>query len=592
MNLPHVGPKLAFSEQLHSDKYRLPNEDFRGGVTRTCASLKDDDTHFHALRPIVMDMRFMFAGRIQAAMGAPRMVTPYNCYVSGTIMDSFVDGDGSIMQRAAEAAQTMRMGGGIGYNFSTLRPSGDLIRGVMSHTDGPMAFLPIFDAVCKATSSAGNRRGAQMGVMQIDHPDIEAFILAKQAIGKLEGFNLSIAVTDKFMEHLVSGKPFPLTWGGNVYREVDPRALWEMVMRATWDWGEPGVLFIDTINKQNNLYYCETIAATNPCGEQPLPPFGACLLGSYNLVKYVKRDASGNFYFDWDQFEVDIPPVVRAMDNVIDRALYPLPQQKIEAQSKRRMGLGITGLANAGEALGFRYGSQDFIDFELQVMECLRDGAYLASINLAKEKGSFELFDCDLYLAGEHIQTLPQHIQDGIRKHGIRNSHLISIAPTGTISFCADYISSAIEPVFGFEVHDREGAVVGLSYEGQRKVRMPSGEVIVDVSDYGWREFGVEGKMAQDVTAQEHIDVLIAASALSDSAVSKTINIDGSMPWETFKNIYQQVWERGGKGCTTFNSDGKRMGILLGKESSAELEPEKAGGTCEIDLATGRRDCS
>lgn len=577
-----IGPTLKFSDHLHKTKYRLPNENFREAVNRLASGLKDDDEHFYAFRDPVLNMRFMAAGRIQAAIGAPHQVTPYNCYVSGKIEDSFIEGEGSIMQRAGEAAQTMRMGGGIGYDFSPLRPNGELIRGVMSRTRGPMAFLPIFNAVCEATSSAGNRRGAQMGVLRIDHPDIEEFIHLKQQINALNGFNLSIAVTDEFMECLAAGKPFPLKWGGRVFREVDPFALWEMIMRGTWDYAEPGVLFIDTINRMNNLYYCEEITATNPCGEQPLPAFGACLLGSFNLARYITGSLVGDYSFDWELFTSDIPPVVRAMDNVIDRALYPLPQQKMEAISKRRMGLGITGLANAAEALGFMYGSPAFLDFELQVLEVLRNETYLASSQLAAEKGSFPKYDQDLYLAGEFTKTLPDHVRAAIKKNGIRNSHLTSIAPTGTISFCADYVSSGIESVF--------------EYEGQRLVNMEGGQVQVEVSDFGFREFGVKGKLSSDVTAQEHIDVLAAASALVDSAVSKTCNVDGSMPWDDFKNLYTQAWERECKGCTTFNKDGKRMGILLGKEDKVEVETlvpkEEDTQACFIDFNTGRRECS
>ncbi len=565
------GPQLLFSDTLHQDKYRLPNESFRESINRSAAALKDDEEHFRQLRPILLDMRFMFGGRIQAAMGSPKAVTPYNCFVSGTIEDSFVDGDGSIMQRAAEAAQTMRLGGGIGYDFSPLRPNGDLIRGVMSRTDGPMAFLPIFNAVCQATSSAGNRRGAQMGVLRIDHPDIEEFIRIKQTTGVLEGFNLSIAVTDDFMECLAEGRLFQLKWGGKVYREVDPAALWEMVMRSTWDWGEPGVLFIDTINRFNNLWYCETLAATNPCGEQPLPPFGACLLGSYNLVKYIEVTPHG-YKFNWVKFQANIPPIVRALDNVIDRARYPLPEQKLEAVSKRRIGIGITGLANAAEALGLPYATPGFIEFELQILEVLRTGAYLASTQLAHEKGVFPKYNRDCYLSGEHIKTLPDYVRAEIYKNGMRNSHLLSIAPTGTISFCADYVSSAIEPVF--------------KYEDQRLVLMPSGQIEVDVSDYGFREFKVEGRLARDVTAQEHIDVLAAAAALVDSAVAKTCNVNGSMSWEDFKGLYVQAWERGCKGCTTFNEDGKRAGIL------SKAKVDKIESACSIDPASGRRECS
>lgn len=560
-----MGSRLEFSDRLHAQKYRLPGEDFRESMNRVAYAMKDTDAHYRAMRNILLNMRFAPGGRIQAAMGAPKSVTAYNCFVSGTINDSFVDGEGSIMQRASEAAQTMRMGGGIGYDFSTLRPKGDLIKGVGATTDGPMAFLPIFDAICKATSSSGNRRGAQMGVMRIDHPDIEAFVRAKQALGVLEGFNLSIAVTDEFMECLQSGSPFSLRFNGKEYGRVDPRALWEAIMRSTWDWGDPGVLFIDTINRMNNLWYCEEITSTNPCAEQPLPPFGACLLGSFNLTKYI--DTTG---FNWPQMYRDIQHVTRAMDNVIDISKYPLPQQAMEAKSKRRMGLGITGLANAAEILGHPYGSAGFLNFEKKVLQCLLNGAYIASVDLAKEKGPFPLFDRDKYLQSKFISKLPFDIQEAIYKHGIRNSHLTSIAPTGTISFCMDYISSGIEPVF--------------QYESTRMVNMPEGQMQVNVSDYAYREYGVHGVLTKDVTAKDHIHILAVASEYVDSAVSKTINVDGDMPWEDFKNVYMDAWRRGCKGCTTFNSDGKKMGILMGKTK------DKAW-TCDIDPNTGQKEC-
>ena len=582
MTTTHYGPTNPFSERLHAEKYRLEGETFRDCMNRGASALKDSDEHFQAYRDIALNMRFMPAGRIQAAMGSPKAVTPYNCFVSGTIHDSFTHGEGSIMQRASESASTMRMGGGIGYDFSTLRPSGDLIRGVQALTDGPLAFMPIFDAVCRATSSAGNRRGAQMGVLRIDHPDIFSFISIKHDLTKLTGFNLSVAVTDEFMECLKSGKGFDLVWGGKTYDTVDAAALWEMLMRSTWDYAEPGVLFIDAINRQNNLWYCETIAATNPCGEQPLPPFGACLLGSFNLSKYIIPKTSvspdNSWDFDWALFKQDIPIVVRAMDNVVDRASYPLPEQETEAKNKRRMGLGVTALANAAEALGHPYGSPGFLEFEQRVLTVLRDEAYLASADLAGEKGSFPLYNAELYLQGNFVKGLPAHVQEAIKAKGIRNSHLTSIAPTGTISFCADYVSSGIEPVF--------------EYEGERVVIMPDGQETVKVSDYGVEHFGVKGKLANQVTAQEHVDVLVTAALLVDSAVSKTCNVDGSMPWEDFKGIYEQVWERGGKGCTTFNSDGKRMGILLkAAEAAAESEKPEEGLSCSIDPQTGRKSC-
>lgn len=590
------GPTNTFSERLHADKYRLPGETFRDAMNRVAAALKDSDAHFREFRDVLLDMRFMPAGRVQAAMGAPKAVTPYNCFVSGTIGDSFThEGDASIMGRATQAAATMRMGGGIGYDFSTLRPRGETIKGVQSKTDGPLAFMPIFDAVCGATSSAGNRRGAQMGVLRVDHPDIMAFISAKHDLSKLLGFNVSVAATDTFMEAVQAGTGYDLVWGGRVYDTVDAGAVWEALMRSTWDYAEPGVLFIDTINRMNNLWYCETIAATNPCGEQPLPPFGACLLGSFNLTRYLRPKTvlhanAARFELDLEALARDVRPVVRALDNVVDRASYPLPEQAREARSKRRMGLGVTGLANALEACGHPYGSRGFLELEALVLCVLRDEAYLASAELAAEKGAFELYDSERYLAGGFIATLPSHVQKAIERHGIRNSHLTSIAPTGTISFCADYVSSSIEPVFGFETHYDDGGVE-YSYEGRREVVMPDGKIEVDVADYGFDRLGVRGKFAQHVTAREHVDVLVTAATRVDSAVSKTCNVDGQMPWEDFKGIYTRVWEEGGKGCTTFNKDGLRAGIFKPKRVKRGERSEVAQGqTCEIG-PDGRRSC-
>lgn len=604
------GPQVPYSQELHSQKYRGSGESFREAMNRIAAALKDDDQHFADFRDALLGMRFLPAGRIQSAMGSTRQVTPYNCYVSGTINDSFVDGEGSIMVRAAEAAATMRMGGGIGYDFSTLRPRGDLIRKLQSPSSGPISFMHIFDAICKCVASSGHRRGAQMGVMRVDHPDIEEFIHAKQPgkdvqplwdlvaelpegaqkqqlimslqqTLKLTGFNVSVAITDKFMECVASGEPFPLTFEGRTYREVDARALWDAIMRGTWDWAEPGVLFIDAINRMNNLWYCETIAATNPCGEQPLPPYGACLLGSFNLVKYIFKDGAGRYAFDWDQYREDIPQVVRAMDNVVDRAIYPLPQQKQEAKDKRRMGLGITGLANAAEALGHEYGSPAFLAFEAEVLDTLRDESYLASAHIAKVKGSFPKFDKDKYLQGQFIKTLREDVRDAIAKYGIRNSHLTSIAPTGTISLCADNVSSGIEPVF--------------AYSFDRTVIEFSGPRVETVEDYGARVFGVRGKACSRVTVQEHVAALTVAAQRVDSAVSKTCNVPSDISWEDFKNVYVSAWEGGAKGCTTFRLGGKRSGILVvkddGGEPEADAPAEEPASQCRIDPATGRREC-
>lgn len=578
-----MGPQTRVGEYFHAMKHRQAGEDFREANNRVASALKDSDEHYHATREITGTQRFMFAGRIQSAMGSSRATTPYNCYVSGKIEDSFVHGDGNIMDRAKEAAATMRMGGGIGYDFSSLRPKGDVIRKLQSHSSGPVSFMGIFDAVCKCVASSGHRRGAQMGVLRVDHPDIEEFIHAKQNTSALTGFNISIAVTDEFMLAVKNKAQFPLRWGGEVYREVDAEALWESIMRSAWDWAEPGVLFIDTINRMNNLWYCETIAATNPCGEQPLPPFGACLLGSFNLAKYVRPVTalikSKAWMFDWDQLKADIPHIVRAMDNVVDRAKYPLPQQKAEAVNKRRMGIGVTGVANAMEAQGLPYGSAGALEWLERVLRTIAVESYRASALLAKEKGAFPLYDAEKYLQGEFIKKLPEDVRDLIREHGIRNSHLTSIAPTGTISLGADNVSSGIEPVFDLVT--------------ARPVNTPSGVEMVEVEDYGLREFGVSGRTANQVTAQEHIGTLVVAQRWVDSAVSKTCNMDSSMPWEDFKALYMSAWEGGAKGCTVFNMDGKRMALLTGKAAKepAKLEEVTEGAACAIDPITGRSEC-
>ena len=377
----YEGPSMSLSQEIDAMKYRQNGEDFHDKVQRIAGALKDTEEHESDLLDILGNQRFLPAGRVQSAIGGNRITTSFNCFVSGEVEDSM----NSIMEKASEAAETMRRGGGIGYDFSKIRPRGDRIKSLDSQSSGPVSFMAIFDAVCQTIASSGHRRGAQMGVMRIDHPDIEDFITAKRNSDRLTGFNISVGVTDKFMKCLSGNSDyfdsvgrhfldaegnsyaFPLEFEGKQYRVVDARELWDQIMQSTWDWAEPGVLFIDKINEMNNLFYCETIAATNPCGEQPLPPYGACLLGSFNLTKYVKNRFEGlptsfhkadcpSVHFDFTQFKKDIPQVVRAMDNVVDRTIYPLKAQSDEAKNKRRMGLGVTGLANAGEMLGMPYG--------------------------------------------------------------------------------------------------------------------------------------------------------------------------------------------------------------------------------------------
>lgn len=579
-----IGPALSFSEQIHAMKYRGKGETFKEAMSRVADALKDNDEHFLQFKEILYDMRFLPAGRVQSAMGAPRTVTPYNCFVSGTIEDSM----DSIMDRAKEAANTMRLGGGIGYDFSTLRPRGTLISSLDSRSSGPVSFMRIFDAVCKTIASAGHRRGAQMGVLRVDHPDIEEFVTAKANATELTDFNISVGVTEEFMDAVIDDTDFNLVFEGRKYKTVKARHLWDKILRTTWDWAEPGILFIDRINKKNNLWYCEEIAATNPCGEQPLPPNGACLLGSFNLVKYIKKYEYGSpdYYFDYDQFQHDIPPVVRAMDNVVDRATYPLPQQREEALSKRRMGLGVTGLANAIEALGYPYGSDEFLAEMESIFTTLRNTVYESSVSLAIEKGPFPLFEPDYY-GGTFFDTLPAYIREDIEKYGIRNSHLLSIAPTGTISISADNVSSGIEPVF--------------SLQFDRTVQTFDGPQVVTVQDYGYRVFGIKGKTADELDVMDHIKVLNLASKYIDSACSKTCNVGDDVTWEKFKDVYMQAYLGGASGCTTFRAAGKRFGILnasavedVAEEPVVEEDSfvnEQEGGACYYDPATGIRSC-
>ena len=835
------GPREPVSQKLHEMKYRMKGEGFRDAMNRIASVLSDNDPHFKEFREILLDMRFLPAGRIQSAIGSSRRVTALNCFVSGVLEDNLVTGlengaffkEGGIMARATEAAQTMRLGGGIGYDFclapgtkvltadlthknvedlkegetliafpeedlnlqkttyctstvesnirikrrcrkivtdkgtivasdehlfvarqkheglkeshgkrkgegfdwfstdwlvpgdeiafttepwetqddfesgwmsgfldgegwctrfvgfgqnrgpvldkaveylernninyrvndragtklssiactgkweglkllgmtrpirlikkaeslwrgkklcgshslpakilsiellgeetvwatktstgtliangflshnSTLRPRGDRIKSMDTSASGPVSFMDIFDSVCRTIASAGHRRGAQMAVLRCDHPDIEEFIYAKQNTEHLKGFNISVGVTDEFMKAVLEGKPFDLKWDGEVYKTVEASTLWEQIMRSTWDYAEPGVLFLDTINRLNNLWYCETISASNPCAEQPLPPYGACLLGSFNLTAYISleeayEDEEGfmvGYSFNWEQFIKDIPPVVRAMDNVIDNTIYPLKEQEIEAKNKRRMGLGITGLANAGEALGYPYGSPAFIEFEGKILKALLEAAYTTSALLAKEKGQFPWYD-ERYLKGEFVKRLEPDTVALIKRFGMRNSHLTSIAPTGTISLCADNVSSGLEPVFDYKI--------------ERTILDFTGPKHYTVRDYGYNSFGIAGKRASECSADEHMGVLIEAYKYVDSAVSKTCNVNPEMPWEDFKAIYQRAWENDYKGCTTFNIGGKRMGIMKGVE---EKEEKPNGEACHFDPETGGKTC-
>lgn len=570
-----TGMVTSFSDKLHAEKYRGPGESFRHSMLRIASTLSDNKEHFGALKELLVEQRFLPAGRIQAAIGSTKAITAYNCFVSGTIGDSYTEGSSSIMSRAREAAITMRQGGGIGYDFSTLRPRGALIKKLQSRSSGPVPFMEIFDAVCRATSSSGHRRGAQMGILRVDHPDIEEFIHAKQNNHRLTGFNISVAITDEFMQAVIADTDFTLRFDNTNYRTVHARTLWNALMRSTYDWAEPGVIFIDRINEMNNLWYCEQIRATNPCGEQPLPPFGACLLGSFNLTQYLSGpNIEGKYTFDWEKFYLDIPYVVRAMDNIVDHAKYPLAEQEDEAISKRRMGLGVTGVANAIEAMGYPYGTTNFCDVLGIILGGLRDTAYRASIKLAQEKGAFPLFNADKYLSSGFAQTLPEDVREDIAKYGIRNSHLLSIAPTGTISLCADNVSSGIEPVFAHKV-----TRTLIEFDGPKTY---------DLEDYGVRYLNTKGRTISDISAQEHLRVLSTASRYVDSAVSKTCNVPEDYSWEDFRDLYISAWREGCKGCTTYRIGSKRGAVL---QETEEPSVDETASSCEVDPVTGIRSC-
>ncbi len=509
--------------------------------------------------------KFLPAGRILAGAGTGRAVTLFNCFVMGTITDS-MDG---IFSALREAALTLQQGGGIGYDFSTLRPKGALVKGVGADASGPVSFMEVWDAMCRTIMSAGSRRGAMMATLRVDHPDIEDFIAAKRTPGRLSNFNLSVLVSDAFMAAVKADADWDLAFGGKVYRTVKARALWERIMRSTYDYAEPGVIFIDRINGQNNLAYCESIAATNPCGEQPLPPYGACLLGSINLAKLVRHPFDNDAALDMAELERLVGTAIRMMDNAIDVSRFPLAEQQAEAKAKRRIGLGVTGLADALIFCRVRYGSPESIQLIKTWLAAISHAAYRASMELAREKGAFPLFDAREYLARPHIAALPDDIRDGIARFGIRNALLTSIAPTGTISLFADNVSSGIEPVFAF------------SYT--RKVTQADGSKTAEiVSDYAVRAFQArfgEGAAlpayfvtAQTLTPSDHLAVQAAAQPFIDSAISKTINVPASIAFDEFAHVYLEAYDSGCKGCTTYRPNDVTGSVLSVEEHAIPAE--------------------
>ncbi|MFZ9019055.1 MAG: adenosylcobalamin-dependent ribonucleoside-diphosphate reductase, partial [Paracoccaceae bacterium] len=520
--------------------------------------------------------KFLPAGRITAGAGTGRQVTLFNCFVMGTIPDDM----GGIFEMLKEAALTMQQGGGIGYDFSTIRPKGALVRGVAADASGPLSFMDVWDAMCRTIMSAGSRRGAMMATLRCDHPDIEDFITAKSDAARLRMFNMSVLITDPFMEAVKEDADWHLIFEGKTFKTVSARGLWDQIMQATYDYAEPGVIFIDRINNANNLNYCETIAATNPCGEQPLPPYGACLLGSINLARLVVDPFEGTAQLDEELLKGLVATAVRMMDNTVDASKFPLEAQAREAENKRRIGLGVTGLADALLMVGVRYGSKEAAELTEKWLHQVARASYLASVDLAKEKGAFPLFDAGPYLASGTMVGMDADVRDAIKAHGIRNALLTSIAPTGTISLYAGNVSSGIEPVF--------------AYSYTRKVLQKDGsrteEEVTDYAVQMWRDkFGDKELPDYFVNAQtllpaDHVRMQAAAQKWIDSSISKTINCPEDIDFETFKNVYLEAYESGCKGCTTYRPNAVTGSVLSVSEKS-EATPEVDKGADVIYMS-------
>lgn len=571
---------MAISQQIWDMKYRLKDQNgtfleqtVQDTWRRIAKALSEVETEPKKWETIfynaLTDFKFLPAGRITAGSGTKRNVTLFNCFVMGVIPDSM----SGIFDMLKEAALTMQQGGGIGYDFSTIRPKGSLVKGIAADASGPVSFMDVWDSMCRTIMSAGSRRGAMMATMRCDHPDIEEFIAAKSDSQKLRMFNLSVLVTDAFMDAVKKGEDWKLIYNNKVYSVIKAADLWDQIMRATYNFAEPGVIFIDRINATNNLSYCETITATNPCGEQPLPPYGACLLGSINLAKLVEQPFDKNAYLDVSQLEDLVSTAVRMMDNVIEVSQFPLEAQKLEAKNKRRIGLGVTGLADALLMVGLRYGSDEAVKKTEKWMKTIARSAYKASINLAEEKGAFPLFDPEKFIVSGKMIQMDEDVKQAVHKFGIRNALLTSIAPTGTISLYAGNVSSGIEPVF--------------AYSYKRKVLQNDGshveEEVVDYAVQLWRDKFGNAPLpdffvsAQNLTPADHVKMQAAAQKWVDSSISKTINCPEDISFDDFKEVYIQAYDTGCKGCTTY-----RPNEVTGSVLSAASE-EKSSSDQEVN---------
>lgn len=575
------------SAEIWNAKYRfrsdgdLGDEDVNATWARVAAAIAEAEPararrHWRTqFESALSDFKFLPAGRIIAGAGTGRSVTLFNCFVMGTIPDN-LDG---IFEHLREAALTMQQGGGVGMDFSTIRPAGAPVRGVGAQASGPLSFMDAWDAMCRTVMSAGQRRGAMMGCLRIDHPDIEQFIDAKRDPARLRNFNVSVLVTDAFMAALSADQDWPLQFNSQVYRTVRARDLWGRLMRATYDVAEPGVIFIDRVNAENNLAYCETVSATNPCGEQPLPPYGACLLGSINLSRLVRRPFEMDAGIDPQDLEDLTATAVRLLDNVIDVSRYPLREQEEEAKSKRRIGLGVTGLADALIFCNARYGAADGLALAESWLSAIRTAAYRASAKLAAEKGAFPAYDPAI-LDRPTLASLDEDTRALIAEHGLRNGCLTTIAPTGTISLLAGNTSSGIEPVFAF------------SY--QRRVRQQDNSFIEEpVQDYAltlWRRLHGEAPLpehsfvsAQTLTPADHLAMQATAQRFIDSSISKTVNCPEDIPFEDFSDIYARAFDLGCKGCTTY-----RPNAVTGSILSVDKPDQNAGAAPAAPVLAAR----
>ena len=539
---------------------------------------------------ILENFQFLPGGRILAGAGTQHQVTLFNCFVM-TIAEDSIE---AIFKALAEGALTLQQGGGVGYDFSILRPKGDLVKKTGLSASGPVSFMQIWDTTCAILLSTGARRGAMMGILRCDHPDIEEFIAAKSDPALLRHFNVSIMVTDAFMAAVKDNADWPLVfpvedpyegevlyrnWPGRhepvpcrIYRYVKAHALWEKIIHSAYQYAEPGVLFGDTINHQNNLYYCETINATNPCGEIPLPAYGACNLGAINLTKFVSNAFSTDAKINWDALINTVRIATRFQDNVIDLSHYPLPSQRQAAENTRRIGLGITGLADVMVMLGIRYGSKQSLDFARTLMQQIMHTTWQTSIELAQEKGSFPLFDKP-YLKGEFVQRLDPAIQKDIARLGMRNSHHNTVAPTGTISLLANNVSNGIEPIFKAEY--------------DRHVRAANGDIMTfTVKDYVFKQWQAHGHNnfppawvdTDALSPIEHLQVQAAIQPFIDNAISKTINIPVDFPFAKLSEIYSQAYQLGLKGCTIF-----RPNPITGSVLTRKVEAPPGDHCCQFE---------